>query len=186
MAKFNVDPKNLPHDERRCPDPVTEVIVNDGRESTVLTEQKGRWRDTAARMVAILATTMGLLLTFAVTAPPAGAASYCQCVTFVQRYEHLSGAMANGTDMGRVLRRNGFRYIGHGVAPRPGDVAVWHTSGRSPYGHVAVVHAIRLTRRGLTVVFRGANQGGHFFTQVSCHDVSFVELRYREAFYYRR
>jgi hypothetical protein len=186
MAKINVRTKISPHDERRWPNRSPKHVINDGSESTVLTEQKGTRRGTAAQVVAALTTTTGLLLTFTVAAQPASAAAYCQCVTFVQRYEHLSGNMANGTDMGRVLKRNGFRYVGQGIAPRPCDVAVWHTSYRSPYGHVAVVHSLLRGKRDLGVAFRGANQGGRFFSQSSCPDVSVVELQYQAAFYYRR
>ncbi|MEV0384998.1 CHAP domain-containing protein [Nonomuraea sp. NPDC050643] len=115
------------------------------------------------------------------------AAQTCQCVTFVKRYYGLTGGMANATDMGPVLKRNGFRYVGHGIAPRKGDVAVWKSNYYRPHGHIAIVNSAKWDSPGWVVKFRGANQSGSLFTQKNCKNVSIRgNMGYTAAYYYRR
>ncbi|KAB2384862.1 CHAP domain-containing protein [Actinomadura montaniterrae] len=109
-------------------------------------------------------------------------------MTFVQRYERLTGAMANATDMGPVLQRNGFAYVGYGIDPNVGDVAVWRNNVIAPNGHIAVVSKVTWDSPGWIITFRGANQGlvGKF-TQNNCSNVSLrADLQSNKAYYYRR
>ncbi|MFF3671072.1 CHAP domain-containing protein [Microtetraspora malaysiensis] len=111
----------------------------------------------------------------------------CQCVAFVQRYYGLTGQMRNATDMGGVLKQNGFKYVGHGMAPRKGDVAVWKDTYYPRFGHIAIVESVTWDSPGWIVKFRGANQGGSLFTQKNCRNVSIrANMGYTAADYYRR
>ncbi|GAA4219410.1 hypothetical protein FHR32_000383 [Streptosporangium album] len=117
----------------------------------------------------------------------AAAASNCQCVAFVQRYYGLTGQMRNATDMGAVLKQNRFQYVGHGIAPRKGDVAVWKDTYYPRFGHIAIVESATWDSPGWIVKFRGANQGGSLFTQKNCRNVSIrANMGYTAAYYYRR
>lgn len=95
--------------------------------------------------------------------------------------------MTNATDMGPVLQRNGFSYVGYGIDPNVGDVAVWKSNVFAPYGHIAIVSKVTWDSPGWIITFRGANQGGSLFTQNNCSNVSLrADMPSNKAYFYRR
>ncbi|MEV5433190.1 hypothetical protein [Streptomyces sp. NPDC052701] len=117
------------------------------------------------------------------------AASFCQCGEYVRRYYSLTGEMApSAKDMGPVLKRNGFKYVGHGIVPSKGDVAIWaaNTGIAGAHGHIAVAASATWDSPGYVVKFKGANQGGSS-THLNCNNVNVRgNMGYDKAYYYRK
>ncbi|RJL35899.1 hypothetical protein [Bailinhaonella thermotolerans] len=112
-------------------------------------------------------------------AAKAKGAVFCECGIYAVRKLKLKGAIPRfAKDFGPFLKKNGFRYIGRGVYPQPGDVAIWR---EGLTGHIAISHFT--TQRG---TFKGSNQGGSKFTEAGCNNVSVTKRSYGTAYIYRK
>ena len=138
---------------------------------------------------------MAILLAIAAIAPltsplpaHAAAASYCQCVTYVQNYVGYINAYY-AKDAGPALKARGYREsatpmgINDIVVLQPGF------AGASGYGHIAFLASYRKSGSTVTATLRGTNQPGGWWTDHSCYNVSLWTITYSNNWgirFYRR
>ena len=146
------------------------------------------------RLRRTLGTTLAALAVaaFVGVAPPsasAGTATFCQCVIYVQNYiGHINTNYAK--DAGPALKAMGYREsstpmgINDIVVLQPGFAGANATAG-----HIGFLAKYSYSGSTVSVMLRGANQPGGWWTDHGCYNVSQWSFSYSNNWgikYYRR
>jgi hypothetical protein len=138
------------------------------------------------RLVAAL--TMAVGVASASQIAKASDATYCQCVTYVQNYiGHINTYYAK--DAGPALKAMGYRESGSPmgindiVVLQPGFAGADGTAG-----HIAFLASYSISGGTVSVILRGTNQPGGWWTDHNCYNVSRWSFSYTNNWgirYYR-
>jgi surface antigen len=119
-------------------------------------------------------TAMTIGLTGSLTAAPANAAEFCQCVIYVKNRLGISVAMGDAKNMIYSLPNQGFRQT---PEPVVGSVVVMQPSfpgSDGTYGHVGFVASVDGAGR---IAVQGSNQGnGGNSTDANCNNVNVINF----------
>jgi len=140
------------------------------------------------RLTAVATVTAALGLSIALPAS-AEAASFCQCVTYVQNYiGHINTLYAKNA--GPPLKAMGYRESGSPMGIN--DIVVLQpgfAGANATAGHIAFLASYTKSGNTFSVILRGANQPGGWWTDHNCSNASRWSFSYANNSgirYYRR
>jgi len=131
------------------------------------------WRLSLRNAVLRFGLALAMVASVFSTAPaPVSAATRCWCMDYVQNYiGHINAYYAK--DAGPALRAMGYRESSTPMGINDVVVMQPNFAGADPTaGHIAFLASYRISGSTVTIMLRGANQPGGWWTDHGCYNVS--------------